>query len=178
MTRPTTTGTEAHPYLRLHRTDIEGQYRRFIDDVLTEGRLEVIDDLVGEKFTMYTTDDPEPIRGPEGLKAHVASYRRAFPDLSCDLESVVVSGPHLAGRWTMTGTHEGRFRGLEPTGTRVTVSGVDFVGFENGTFRERWELLDTLTALEELDASTPSVDDERALEDRSPVDWTHRTPRR
>ncbi|MHC3436949.1 ester cyclase [Natrialbaceae archaeon A-gly3] len=146
MTSATPPETDAHPYLRLHRTEIEGQYRRFIDDVVTEGRLEVVDDLVGDGFVTYTAGDPEPRRGPEGLKAHVSAYHRAFPDLTCDLESVVVSGPHLAGRWTMTGTHERAFRGLEPTGARVTVSGVDFVDFEDGTFRERWELLDTLTA--------------------------------
>ena len=141
-----------HPYFRLHRTEIERQYRRLLEEAITERRTDVVDDLVSDDVLMHTTVGPELIRGPDGLKAHLRAYHRAFPDLVCDLESVVTSGSTLAAHWTMTGTHEGPFRGIEPTGAKISVQGMEISRFENRRFVERWVLVDSLGLLEQLGA--------------------------
>jgi predicted ester cyclase len=44
----------------------------------------------------------------------------------------------VAVRWTATGTHQGKFLGVEPTGRRVVFRGIEIVHIEDGLIIERW----------------------------------------
>jgi predicted ester cyclase len=55
----------------------------------------------------------------------------------------------------MTGTHEGPFRGLEPTGRRFKVTLVDIVRVRDGRFLEHWGGPDMLDLLTQLGAQAP-----------------------
>ena len=161
MTEPHSQGGDEHPYLRLRRTEHEALFYRFVDDVVNEGRLEVVDDLVSHDVVMHVAGDPVPIRGPEAVKASVRRDRTAFPDLSLEVDDLVVDGPEVVGRLTMTGTHEGPFAGIEPTGVHVEVQRVVIDRIENGTLVERWELLDTHHLRRQLGATEPPGDRRR-----------------
>ena len=132
-----------HPYFQLRRDENERVYRRFVDEILTECRTDTLEELVDERFVMERAGDTEPLYGREDLAVHVSAYHRAVPDLDCELESTVTAGDRLAARWTMTGTHEGVFWGTAPTGSRVTLRGMEFVRIQNGRILERWVVVDT-----------------------------------
>ena len=59
------------------------------------------------------------IEGRAAYEALVATYRAAFPDLQVSVRDAVAEGDRVVVRAAMTGTHEGPFEGLEPSGRRV-----------------------------------------------------------
>ncbi len=70
--------------------------------------------------------------GPEGIKGLVGRYRSAFPDICPHTGEMICVGDTVAHRWTFTGTHEGTWMGVEPTGRRVEVAGVEVNRVESG----------------------------------------------
>lgn len=44
----------------------------------------------------------------------------------------------MAFRFTMSGTHSGPFQGIEPTGKRISVPGLDLVRLKDGLLTEHW----------------------------------------
>lgn len=53
-------------------------------------------------------------------------------------------------RYTGTGTHEGEYEGIEPTGTEVQLSGMRFCRLEDGKLVEVWGQRDDLGLLAQL----------------------------
>jgi steroid delta-isomerase-like uncharacterized protein len=66
----------------------------------------------------------------------------AFPDWHWEIRNLVVDGDIIAGHFTVTGTHQGTFQGIEATGRRVSISEFTFYRVENGKFAEVWDLAD------------------------------------
>jgi steroid delta-isomerase-like uncharacterized protein len=70
---------------------------------------------------------------PDGLgPAATAEYARglfsAFPDLGFEVESAAdCGGGTVAAQWTMTGTNDGPFQGLPPSGRTVRLPGADLI---------------------------------------------------
>jgi predicted ester cyclase len=86
-------------------------------------------------------DDQPPHGRAEEHKTERAFFT-AFPDYHRTFHNVVVEPPFAAFRWTMTGTHEGRFFGVPATGRAVRVSGMSMAEFEAGRVRRSWVSLD------------------------------------
>ncbi|MBW2530717.1 MAG: ester cyclase [Deltaproteobacteria bacterium] len=76
--------------------------------------------------------------GPDDLEAFFRSMHAAMPDLSMDIESVVVSANRAVVQWRLRGTFDGApFEGIEATGRRVDLRGCDcFVWDEEGLVDE------------------------------------------
>ena len=76
-------------------------------------------------------DDIVPLavlRGPDQVKAFFAELFRAVPDLETTVTRVVADDKHAVVEWRMTGTFDGgSFQGIEPTGKRVDMRGLDIV---------------------------------------------------
>lgn len=51
-------------------------------------------------------------------------FRRAFPDLTIQIDSMSRAGDAIDVRWTAQGTHRGPMGGLKATGRRASVDGV------------------------------------------------------
>ncbi len=66
-------------------------------------------------------------------------------------EMFAVEG-RVAHRWTFTGTHEGEMMGVEPTGKKVEVSGVEINHVEDGRISESWTVSDALGLMKQLGA--------------------------
>ncbi|HVX28857.1 MAG TPA: ester cyclase, partial [Nitrolancea sp.] len=78
-----------------------------------------IDELVAPDALIRT---PLPIEatGAELLKAVFGRLHRAFPDLHIAIEDVIAEGDKVVIRNTVTGTHQGEYMGLPPTGRSIT----------------------------------------------------------
>jgi len=123
---------------------------------ISSGNLEVI----GEVFAPTVVDhDPAPDQGPgaAGLTAFFTMMRTAFPDLKIEAEHLVVDDDHIAFAYIITGTHEGPFRGIAPTGKGIKARGLQIGRFENGQIVERWGSSDELGILHQLGAAPERV---------------------
>ncbi|HEY6029259.1 MAG TPA: ester cyclase, partial [Gaiellaceae bacterium] len=58
----------------------ENVVRRLIEEGFNEGRLEVADELTSPDLVEHQSFGPDHAAGAEGVKAVIASLRRAFSD--------------------------------------------------------------------------------------------------
>ena len=116
--------------------------RRLFDDVLTQDKLNLIDELYAED---YEFDAPALAAGSgaaqtgrEAFKARVGAFRTAFPDVVYKIVNIVSDGEIVATSFAFSGTHKGTFAGFAPTGRHSTVTGVHFARLVNGRIKKTW----------------------------------------
>ena len=90
--------------------------RRLIDEGFSGGRLEVADEVIDPAMVEHQDYGPGHASGAEGVKAVIASLRRAFPDFRLEIEDIAVAGDVAWSRNVATGTNDGSFMGHPPTG--------------------------------------------------------------
>ncbi len=124
---------------------------RFAEGV-NSGNFDVFDEVVDPNVDDH---DPAPDQGPgpEGYKQLFGTMRAAFPDLEVTPEHMTATDEDVALAYTVTGTHEGEFLGVTPTGRRITARGVQIGRFRNGKMVERWGSSDELSILQQLGAT-------------------------
>lgn len=125
--------------------------RRFYDEVLNEGRTDVLDELMTDDFVEHETlPGFEDRPGKEAVKAWVEMVREGFPDLRVEPEDVMTEGDRGAARLRITGTHRGRFLDVPPSGRKVDLITIDMVRFERGKAAEHWGVTDNLKMMQQL----------------------------
>ena len=117
-----------------------------------KGNFDVIDQFVDTNYTGYDPSSPQPLRGPQDVKAFVQQYRDAFSDARIMVDEQIAEGDFVATRWTGRGTHDGDLMGIAPTRKQATVQGITFTRFKNGKVVEEWNNWDTLGMLQQLGA--------------------------
>ncbi len=85
-----------------------------------------------------------------GYKTYVPGVLAGFPDLDFTLLQVVAEADKVGLYWTATGTHEGDFMGIPPTGRQITIMGIDIHRLADGKVVETWEVYDGLGMLTQL----------------------------
>jgi steroid delta-isomerase-like uncharacterized protein len=125
--------------------------KRGFEEVMNQGKLEVIDELVASNNTFYDPSLPGgKVNGLEAYKQIVQMYRTAFPDLHFTIKDQIAEGDKVVTRWTATGTHKGALMGIAPTGKRSTVTGISIEHYKDGKGVEVWNNWDTLGMLQQL----------------------------
>ncbi|MCI5139934.1 MAG: hypothetical protein D3922_16335, partial [Candidatus Electrothrix sp. AR1] len=99
--------------------------RRYFNEVLNQGKLDAIDELIDPHFHFIVQAKPEPFRGAEGLKGFVRDIRKAFPDIRFEIAGETVEGDKIAVRRKVGGTHKTELFGAAPTEQFVESSGID-----------------------------------------------------
>jgi steroid delta-isomerase-like uncharacterized protein len=123
--------------------------RRFMEEVLNKGNMQVVDELIAPNFVEH---DPFPGQAPgvEGLKQAMVALRQAFPDLHVTVDEMLSDGDKVVIRSTMKGTHKGTFMNIPATGKQISVEGIDIVRISNGRVVEHWGVTDNLTMMQQL----------------------------
>ena len=93
--------------------------------------------------------------GVDELQSILDAWLEAFPDLEHTVEAMLAEGDWVATRFTITGTHEGVFAGIEPTGESVEIPGMAMERVEHGLIVERWLVEDLLRFYVQLGAVDP-----------------------
>lgn len=124
--------------------------RRMQEEVWNEGDLAAIDELLAEDFVQHSPWEPSELRSREAFKRQVSEFHDAFPDLHGTVDEVIADGDRVANRFTMRGTHEGTFMGVEPTGDTVELTGTIFAHVEEGKITERWVVDDIFGFMKQL----------------------------
>ena len=126
--------------------------RRVNDEVWSEGHLDVIEELIADNFVATVVGAPEQIRGPQGFREFVVTYRKAFPDLRITIDEQLAEGETVVTRWTATGTNEGELMGIPATGKQATTAGININRISDGKLVEGWGLFDQLGLLQQIGA--------------------------
>lgn len=128
--------------------------RRFVDEVITQGDIDLAAQFVWEDVVEQV---PLPGQGPglEGLKDILRAMRAAFPDLIFSIQEQIAEGDKVASRFEWTGTHEGTFLGVPATGRFVRVWGIVIDRLEKGRIKDTRIIMDTLGLMIQLGAIAP-----------------------
>jgi predicted ester cyclase len=86
--------------------------RRLVGEAVGEHDLEVLDEIAAGPFA-------------DAARRWVAPFRGAFPDFTMEIVDLIAEGDKVVGHFTCSGTHEGEWLGVPPTGRRF--EGVDEV---------------------------------------------------
>ncbi len=112
--------------------------KRYFNEILNEGKLNVIDEIIAPNFVLRVSSLHEPFRGLEGMKQFVMGLRSAFPDIRFTVERQIAEGDKVACRFTSVSTHLGEFQGLPPTGNHIEDQGVDIFNISNAKIATVW----------------------------------------
>jgi steroid delta-isomerase-like uncharacterized protein len=127
--------------------------RRIWDDVFNNRNLGVADELVAPDAVNHEAGPGASSRGPESLKAAVTWLATAFPDVHMAIDDMLAEGDKVVVQTTMSGTHQGAFMGIAPTGRRVAQRQVHFLRIKDGKAVEHWAVRDDLAFVQQLGAA-------------------------
>ena len=130
--------------------DNKAVVRRFYDEVMGEGRTEVLDEIMVEDFVDHGEALFGSPRGRETLRQSVAGVHSILPGLHVTLHEMVGEGDFVGVRGTMRCRHGGAFLGVPGTGHEMTWLGLAVFRLEAGKIAERWFNSDSITVLRQL----------------------------
>ena len=83
-------------------------------------------------------------RGTEEIAAYFEETLAAIPDFHLEIVGLVEQGDEVAVRWRLTGTHEGRIQGIDGTGKRLELDGVDHLTLKDGRIASNFVVFDQM----------------------------------
>jgi steroid delta-isomerase-like uncharacterized protein len=128
---------------------------RRLQEALSSGDWALISNAVDEIVApdaLISTSLPIEETGAGRLKEVFGRLHRAFPDLHISTEDLIAEGDKVVARNTVTGTHQGEYMGLSPTGKSITYNEIFIVRFAGGRIAQTWGVVDVLSQLRQLGA--------------------------
>ncbi len=87
------------------------------------------EELVDDTASFYTPASPEPLYGGKGYLSVVHWMRKGFSDVQWTIQDMVADKEKVAVHWCLTGTHDGIFLDVPPTGKKIKTSVMNFYYF-------------------------------------------------
>jgi len=115
--------------------DNKNTIREMIDNVndrQVESTWNILDD------DCYIQDGSGKQLSKDELKQFAGELLNAHPDYHLEIEDIFAEDDRVVVRLTETGTMEGPFMGLEPTGRSYTIPAIEIYRFEDGMITGIW----------------------------------------
>jgi steroid delta-isomerase-like uncharacterized protein len=133
--------------------------RRWSEELWSQGKLEVADEIVAPDYVRHDPGDPFPASGPADVRRLVSMLRAMLPDLTITIEDMIGEGDKVMIRYTAVATDTEGFMGEPATGIVTRTAAMQLFRLVNGQIVESWAVRDdlgTLRQLGQLSASGPS----------------------
>jgi len=126
---------------RVTTTDPKAVVTRLIDEVMNEGRLDLIDELYAPAMAA-------------GARRWIEQFRKSFPDVNMEIVELIAEGEKVVGRFRCSATNLGPWRGRPPTGRRFErVDEVYIYRVQHGRISEAWGIEDNRSRERQLGIS-------------------------
>jgi steroid delta-isomerase-like uncharacterized protein len=106
-----------------------------------------------KQFWTGDTVEHFPDRTCHGADEIAAYFKETFagvPDLRMDVVALAEQGEDVFVQWHMTGTHEGKLLGIEATGKRIAIDGIDHFVIRDGRVVSNFIKVDQLDYARQL----------------------------
>jgi predicted ester cyclase len=127
--------------------DNKAVIRRMFDEVVNQGKLDLIDELFDPEFESST---PQGTLNRAAFHEFVRAWRTAFPDVHTEISDLIAEGDTVAWAIRATGTHGGDFMGIPATGRKVDFDSLNIAHFRNGLGYRHKVLMDMGTLMQQL----------------------------
>ena len=86
----------------------------------------------------------------EGVRRGCFSYFQSFPDLHVSIDDLIAEGDRVFCRSTLTGTHDGEYKGIPPTGRNASSESAEIFTIADGKFVGYWCLSNVAGLMRQL----------------------------
>lgn len=129
--------------------------RSFVRDVWNGEDPTTIETLTTEDFALHQLVAKED-HDRESFAAFQADVRTAIPDLTIEIEDLVVDGDDAVALVRMRGTPERPMQAIRPTGESFDVDAFQKYRLSNGRIVEVWVMVDAIGTMRQLGLFPPS----------------------
>lgn len=126
--------------------------RRFIEQIFNRGNMSLVDEILAPDFVEHEELPPGIPRDREGVKQLTAMLHNAFPDFKATIDDLIAADDKVVIRMIWTGTQEGEFMGIPPSGNSVNVEVIDIMRLDGGKVVEHWGQMDNMGLMQQLGA--------------------------
>ncbi len=111
--------------------------------------------LFAEDYVNHQTSAAAPPPAPgvapkQRTIAFFAGRLKGLPDLSVTIEAMVASADKVAASFVYSGTHQGVYLGVPPTGRRLRFTSCDIFAVKDGLIIEHWGMGDIAGTLAQM----------------------------
>lgn len=129
--------------------DNKAAYRQFIEEVMNKKNVAAIDTFIDPNQVEHFAPPGTP-GGIEGAKQLFGMFLTAFPDLHVMVEDMIAEGDKIVSRITMSGTQQGVFMDIPPTGKQFSITSIEISRIAGGKIVEHWAEIDALGLMQQL----------------------------
>jgi steroid delta-isomerase-like uncharacterized protein len=129
-----------------------GLIQEFYDEMMTNGNLDKIDDLVTDDVVDHEEGMPGQPEGKDGVRFFVNTMREAFSDIKATVGQSLEDGNLAAAQVTITGKHTGEFMGVPATDKSFEIECIDLIRIEDGKCAEHWGVTDMMALMQQIGA--------------------------
>jgi steroid delta-isomerase-like uncharacterized protein len=128
---------------------------RYFKEIMTDGNLATLYELIAPDFVFTLPTHPEPYRGPDGFKELVTMLHSCFPDFYIHPQDMVTFGDTVVTRWIGGGTHLGAAihtvaGDIPASGRTFEIDGISWQRMANGQIVETHGNEDTVGMFSQL----------------------------
>ena len=109
--------------------------------ILVDGNLDAIPEFFAPDYVAHVTEN-DMTGGHDAIHNMVQRWRRAFPDVSTEVEVLVEGSDRIAWQRTVRATHKGDYMGFPATGLKLVWRDMVASRFQDGLIAEDWVITD------------------------------------
>jgi steroid delta-isomerase-like uncharacterized protein len=107
--------------------------------------------VLSQSYRYHSSGLPEEgIQGRDAYRDYIQTLHEAFPDIEYAITDMVASDEVVMSEWTVTGTHDGQFSGIPPTGRTIEMHTMAKEVIKDGQIQEEWGYTDTNELMAQL----------------------------
>ena len=124
--------------------------KRFFEEFPNKGNIEIFNELCAPNYRYYfPSNNPKPMSREEEIEEEKMALG-AIPNLNLRIEKLFADGHTVIVWGLVTGTHQGEYQGIPPTGNKIEVSNILIMSFKDGKIVELREEADSLRMMQQL----------------------------
>ena len=133
-----------------HPNEMKELEHDFVDEVWNGDNYGFIEETHSDDYVGHWFDPEGGDVDQDGLEEFIRAAHAGFSDFEMELEFVLAEDDLVASGFTVSGTHDGEYVGIPPTGKQGTTHGIMVHRFEEGLVAEAWAVWDALGQLQQL----------------------------
>lgn len=128
------------------RMESRALVERLYEKVFNQKNLDVVDEIYASDVTDHDFGDTDR----EAVKAGIAGVLVGLPDLEVTTDLWLVDGDLVTTRVTFSGTHQGEWLDVPPSGNTVTWTHIDIHRIEDGRITDIWHTVPVGDILQQM----------------------------
>ncbi len=134
------------------QAEVEEQNKALFRYMLEEtgkGNYAAWEEVCSPDYICHFAGFPKPMSLEEHIQAN-RTFPVAFPDFHHEINDMMADADKVTVRVTLTGTHEGEFNGIPPTGNKIEYDASLTAKFSDKKIVELWGVADMMTLMMQL----------------------------